>query len=194
MNVFVPTESTPLDGWSCTVTVTSPAAAAGVVTVSDASESGVTVVGEPPPNATVRVPAPEKPQPAIVAVVPPVTKPTAGEISVTPNPLQGAALDALPWRPTATTKIASTHAEERALGDLHPFVAARIGLRLRLAHRVAVGLGVELVGLLVMTGGQGVVASREILVCVAVDVLACGHLVDECGRHDVAHRLEVAAL
>jgi hypothetical protein len=129
VNVVVATESAPVSGWSRTVTVTSPGAAAdGDVTVSDESEAGVTVVGEPPPNATVRVPAPEKPQPAIVASVPPVTKPAAGEISVTPNPVQGAALEALPWRPTATTRIASTQAEERALGDLNPFVAARMRL------------------------------------------------------------------
>jgi hypothetical protein len=65
----------------------------------------------------------------IVVEVPPVTKPTAGEMSVTPNPLQGAALEELPWRPTAASRIATTQAEERALGDLHSFVAAHIGWR-----------------------------------------------------------------
>ena len=111
------------------------------MTVNDASlECGETVIGEPPPNLTVRSPAPEKPQPEIVTDVPPVTKPTAGEISVTPNPLQrGAALEELPCRPTAASRSASTHAAESALGDLHPFVTAHIGWRRALAHRVAVG-------------------------------------------------------
>ncbi len=195
VNVVVPVESGPLDGWSRTVTVTSPgAAAAGDVIISEVSEAGVTVVGEPPPNATVRVPAPEKPQPVIVAAVPPVTKPTAGEISVTPKPLQVAALDELPCRPMPASRIASTEATERAFGDVHPFVAVHIGWHRALADRVAVGFGVEVVGPLVLTGGQGVVAPREIHVRVAVDLLACGQLVDERGRHDVAHRLEVATL
>src|SRR6266511_355581 len=108
VNVVVATESVPAAGCSRTSTVTPPGApAAGDVAVSDVSEAGVTVTGEPPP------------------------KPTAGEMSVTPNPLQGAALEELPLRPTAATRIASTPASERPLGDLHPFVAAHIGWRPR---------------------------------------------------------------
>jgi hypothetical protein len=113
--------------------VTPPgAAAAGDVTASDVSEAGETVIGEALPNLTVRVPAPEKPQPVMVVAVPGVTKPTAGEISVTSKGTQAAALEELPCRPTAATRIASTHATERVLGDLHSFVAAHIGWRPRL--------------------------------------------------------------
>src|SRR5580765_258359 len=84
------------------------------------------------PNLTVSVPAPEKPQPEIVVDVFPVTKPAMGEMSVTPNPVQsGAALEELPRSPTATIRIASAPARDRALGDLNSFVAAHIGWRPR---------------------------------------------------------------
>ena len=63
------------------------------------------MIGEALPNLTVRVPAPEKPQPEIVTDVPPVTKPAAGEMVSMPNPVQsGAALEELPRSPTATTQ------------------------------------------------------------------------------------------
>ena len=115
-------------------------------------------------------------------------------MSVTPKPLQGAALEELPPQGNGGDQDRQ-HAGRRACSAISiPWSRPTSAGARASAHRVAVGFGIELEGELEVPAASASLPSASLPWASLLTVWPAASFVDDGAGHDVAHRLEVAAL